>query len=77
MGSFQTLLPLKDLSNNDPYFGFLLSFIQRIFEAIAAKVNEQSSLAKEAKNVQIQLKELEYEISKNRKDTQDAAKRVR
>ena len=48
-----------------------------IFKAIAAKVSEQNNLAKEAKAVQIQLKELEYDISKNKKDSQDAAKKVR
>lgn len=45
-------------------------------QAIAAKVSEQNDLAKEAKAVQIQLKELEYDISKNKKDSQDAAKKV-
>ena len=47
-----------------------------VFKAIAAKVSEQNDLAKEAKAVQIQLKELEYDISKNKKDSQDAAKKV-
>ena len=69
---------------NCPLFRFILKCLLQCriyaiilhFKAIAAKVNEQNSLAKEAKNLQLQLKELEYEITKNKKDSQDAAKRV-
>eukprot|EP00112_Aurelia_sp_Birch-Aquarium-sp1_P013858 Seg2963.2 transcript_id=Seg2963.2/GoldUCD/mRNA.D3Y31 product="Structural maintenance of chromosomes protein 2" protein_id=Seg2963.2/GoldUCD/D3Y31 len=45
-------------------------------QAIGEKVKEQNELAKEASDVQLKLKELEYDISKNKKDSNDAAKRV-
>eukprot|EP00794_Sanderia_malayensis_P008232 gene8232-9114_t len=44
--------------------------------AINEKCQEQSNLAKEAVNVHMEIKEMDFEINKFKKDSQDAAKKV-